>query len=119
MKFITIVYPPMDSCGASPASPASESTKGSEEITLLPRADFTQRATPRVIRFNDARSSRCCQINDAVFSVLVDVEDKVLIVCTLIYYYLILCKINKFRRIKQPSLSVKGLRESVAIARFD
>ena len=51
--------------------PASENTKGSEEITLLPRPDLTQRTTPSVIRYSDPSSSKCCQRNDRVFAFVI------------------------------------------------
>ena len=43
----------------------------SEEITLLPKHDFTQRTTPNVIRYNEIRSRKCCQRKDKVFSFFV------------------------------------------------
>jgi hypothetical protein len=51
-----------------PSIPARENTNGREEITLLPKQDFTQKTTPNVIRYNEIRSSICCQIKDITFS---------------------------------------------------
>lgn len=71
IAFIAIVYPPIDHAGTRLIGPASEKTNGSEEITLLPKHDFTQRTTPNVIRYNEIRSRRCCQRKDKVFSFFV------------------------------------------------
>ena len=70
-KFITYVYSPIVSPGALAASPASDITNGIVEITLLPRLDLTLKATPKVIINNDTNRSRCCQMNDIIFSLTV------------------------------------------------
>lgn len=62
------MYPPIVHSGTRLIGPASEKTNGSEEITLLPKEDFTHRTTPNVIRYNEIRSRRCCQRNDIAFS---------------------------------------------------
>ena len=69
--FIAIVYPPIVHAGTQLIGPASEKTNGSEEITLLPKHDFTQRTTPNVIKYNEIRSRKCCQRKDKVFSFFV------------------------------------------------
>lgn len=64
------MYPPIVHSGTRLIGPASEKTNGSEEITLLPKEDFTHRTTPNVIRYNEIRSRRCCQRNNIAFSFL-------------------------------------------------
>ena len=69
-----MVYVPIVHSGTALIGPANENTKGKEEITLLPKPDFTQRATPRVMRYSESRSRKCCQTNDMIFSFLLEVE---------------------------------------------
>ena len=65
------MYQPIVHSGTRLIGPASEKTNGSEEITLLPKEDFTHRTTPKVIRYNEIRSRKCCQRNDIAFSLFV------------------------------------------------
>jgi hypothetical protein len=43
-----------------------EKARGRDEITLLPRYDFIQRTTPKVIRYNEMKRRRCCHRKDAI-----------------------------------------------------
>ena len=54
--------------GAMPVSPASVITNGMVDITLLPKFDRTQSATPNVIMNNDTMSNKCCHENEMIFS---------------------------------------------------
>lgn len=51
-----------------PASPASVITNGMVAITLLPKFDRTQRATPHAIMNNDTMSNKCCHENEMILS---------------------------------------------------
>lgn len=58
----------MVNCGDIPVSPARVITNGIVEITLLPKLDRTQSATPKVIINNDTMSNKCCHENEIIFS---------------------------------------------------
>ena len=51
-----------------PASPASVITNGMVAITLLPKFDRTQSATPHAIMNKDTMSNKCCHENEMILS---------------------------------------------------
>ena len=66
--FIMYVYSPIVNWGAMPASPASVITNGMVAITLLPKFDRTQSATPHAIMNKDTMSNKCCHENEMILS---------------------------------------------------